>query len=81
MADDPVPAGATPIGSWKYRRRVIFGALIFIAAFLVYLVERRPDAAVTLALAPSLVAGALGIIMAYVFGANADDKNARASRA
>lgn len=66
-----------PLGSWKYRRLVVFISLIFIAAFLVYLVERRPDNAVTLTLAPALVGGALGIIMTYVFGANADDKNAR----
>jgi hypothetical protein len=68
-----------PPGSWKYRRRIIHGALFFIAGFLVYLVERRPDAAVTLTLAPALVAGALGIIGSYVFGAVIDDKNARST--
>jgi hypothetical protein len=76
MAADPI---VMPPGSWKYRRRVVIWSLLFSAAFLVYLVERRPDAAVTLTLAPAIVAGALGIIGSYVFGAVIDDKNARSA--
>lgn len=75
-----MPAEAVmPPGSWKYRRRVVIWSLIFSGAFLVYLVERRPEAAVTLTLAPAIVAGALGIIGSYVFGAVIDDKNARSA--
>jgi len=74
MPADPI---VMPPGSWKYRRRVVIWSLLFSAAFLVYLVERRPDAAVTLTLAPAIVAGALGIIGSYVFGAVIDDKHAR----
>jgi hypothetical protein len=69
--------GPSPPGTWTKRRRIIHFTLIFIAAFLVYLVERRPEAAVTLTLAPALVAGAFGIISMYVGGAVVDDKNAR----
>ena len=71
------PPVVMPPGSWKYRRRIIHCALIFTGAFLLYLVERRPDAAITLTLAPALVAGALGIIATYVGGAVVDDANAR----
>jgi hypothetical protein len=69
-----------PPGSWKYRRRVVFVALIFIAAMLVYLVERRPEAAISMSLVNLLVPAAVGIIWAYVFGAVIDDKNARSAQ-
>lgn len=71
--------GPTPPGTWTRRRRIIHWSLLFCAFFLVYLVERRPDAAVTLTLAPAIVAGALGIITSYVFGAVVDDRNARSA--
>lgn len=61
---------------WKRRRRVIYGALIFIAGNLAYL-EVAPDDALHQQLALGFITAGTGIIGTYVFGAAWDDKNRR----
>lgn len=75
MLDQPHVAG-----SWKLRRRVIFGSLAFCAVGI-SAVLASPGDAVTAPIrgqiALALIGAALGIIGSYVFGAVWDDSNAR----
>jgi hypothetical protein len=70
----PAPS---PIGSWKQRRRVVFGTLVFIAGELVYFTVWGTDTALHQQIAVALIALAGAVIGSYVFGAVWDDKNAR----
>lgn len=62
---------------WKKRRRVLFGALYFIAGCIVYLLLFAPDDELRRTIAAALVGLAAVIIPAYVFGAMLDDKSKR----
>jgi len=61
--------------SWKHRRRVVFGALIFCAGAIGYLIGAGDDTVLHRAIAEGLAMLAAGIIGSYVFGAAWDDRN------
>ena len=74
-ADDP-QAPSLPPKQWRHRRRMIYGALIFIALSLTYLMLLGNDESrLHETLAFGLMTGGFGIISSYVFGAIWDDKN------
>jgi hypothetical protein len=62
--------------SWKIRRRIIYGVLLFCAASIVYLMVWGRDTAVNQTIALGLVGLAISTVGAYVFGATWDDRNA-----
>lgn len=62
---------------WPIRRRVMFGALLFIAANVQYLAVWGNDTALNSTIATNLLWVGGGIIGAYVFGAVWDDMNRR----
>lgn len=59
---------------WKYRRRVVFATLVYIAAALAYLIVRGADTALNQQIALALVGAGTAVIGSYVFGAVWDDK-------
>src|SRR4051812_15352213 len=61
--------------SWTYRRRVVFGTLIFIGLALTYLIALAPDDDLRSAIATGLIVLAGTTISGYVFGATWDDSN------
>lgn len=62
---------------WPIRRRVMFGALLFIAGNVQYLAVWGNDTALNSTIATNLLWVGGGIIGAYVFGAVWDDMNRR----
>ena len=69
-------APAVPPKQWVHRRRMIYGALIFIALSLTYLMLLGNDESrLHETLAFGFMTGGFGIISSYVFGAIWDDKN------
>lgn len=75
MADSPV----SPPGTWKHRRRIIYGTLLYCAAAVVWLVERHPESPTAVQVVIALIGLAGAVIGSYVFGAVWDDANARKS--
>lgn len=63
--------------NWRRRRKVMFGALIFIAVNLQYLVLFGKPDSLRETIALGLIGAGLGIIGSYVFGAVWDDSNRR----
>ena len=61
--------------SWKYRRRVVFGTLIFCALAITWLVVRGEDIRLHETIAIGLIGLAVSVIGSYVFGAAWDDRN------
>lgn len=68
---------ATPPGTWKIRRRLIFATLAYCAVMVPWLVERHPDSALVSQVVIALVGLAGAVLGSYVFGAVWDDANAR----
>lgn len=64
--------------TWRHRRRIIYGTLVFCAVSITYLLWKGGDDQVhgTIATSAFLLGGA--VIGSYVFGAVWDDKNIRA---
>lgn len=65
------------IGSWKLRRRVVFGTLFYCAAMVTYLVIWGKDTSLNAQIGVALIGLAVMVIGSYVFGAVWDDKNIR----
>jgi len=61
--------------SWKHRRRVVFGALIFCALAITWLMIRGEDIRLHETIAVGLIGLAVSVIGSYVFGAAWDDRN------
>lgn len=68
-------------GSWKNRRRVIFGTLIFCALAISYLIAFGKDMELHEVIANGLLLLAASVIGGYVFGAAWDDLNIMKHRA
>lgn len=66
---------------WKYRRRVIFGSLLFISSAMSYILWKAPDSALFRDAFMALSAAGTTIITGYVFGAVWDDNSKRATEA
>ena len=60
-------------GTWKNRRRVIFGTLLYCGAIVGYLVFRGEDTGLNGDIASGLILLAASVIGSYVFGAVWDD--------
>jgi hypothetical protein len=65
------------LGSWKYRRRVVFGTLIYCAAMIAYMLVRGTDSALYQQAVIALAGLAGAVIGSYVFAAVWDDKSIR----
>ncbi len=65
--------------TWKNRRRVIFGSLVFCAGVIGYLAGWGADTAVNETIAMGVLILAAAVIGSYVFGAVWDDKNVLAN--
>lgn len=63
--------------NWKFRRRVVFAALIWIAIMVMYIVWRGHDTALYRDISVALIGAAVAIIGSYVFGAVWDDRSKR----
>jgi peptidoglycan/LPS O-acetylase OafA/YrhL len=74
MADDVARVAKD---NWKIRRRVVFGALGYIAIMLAYIVLIGTDSALFGQVAVGLIGAAVAIIGSYVFGAVWDDNGKR----
>ena len=74
MADDIARVAKD---NWKIRRRVVFGALGYIAIMLAYIVLVGTDSALFGQVAVGLIGAAVAIIGSYVFGAVWDDNGKR----
>lgn len=64
-------------GTWKNRRRVIFGTLIYCGGAIGYLIFGGEDNSLNAAIATGLILLAGSVIGSYVFGAVWDDKSYR----
>lgn len=64
-------------GSWKIRRRIIYGTLLYCAGVVLYLVVWGSDTALHQQIALALVGLAGAVIGSYVFGAVWDDHSIR----
>lgn len=71
-ADHPAP-----VGSWKFRRRIIHGTLLYCGVMVPALSFRFPESTLVSQTVISLVGLAGTVIVTYVLGAVYDDKNAR----
>lgn len=71
---DPAPL---PPGTWKHRRRIIYGTLVYCAVAVPWLVERHEDSAMATQVVLALIGLAGAVIGTYVGGAVWDDLNAR----
>lgn len=65
------------IDNWKYRRRVVFGSLVYIATMVVYIVWRGADSSLYRDISVALIGAGVAIIGSYVFGAVWDDRDIR----
>ncbi|MBS7697863.1 MULTISPECIES: hypothetical protein [unclassified Chelatococcus] len=74
MADDIARVAKD---NWKIRRRVVFGALGYIAIMLAFIVLVGTDSALFGQVAVGLIGAAVAIIGSYVFGAVWDDNGKR----
>lgn len=63
--------------NWKYRRRVVFGALVWIALMVMYILYRAHDTALYRDVSVALIGAFVAIIGSYVFGAVWDDRSKR----
>lgn len=63
--------------NWKFRRRVVFVALFWIALLVMYIIWRGGDSALYRDVAVTLVGAGVAIIGSYVFGAVWDDRSKR----
>lgn len=59
--------------NWKYRRRVVFGSLLFIAIAVICILYRAFDSALYRDGLVALIGAGVVIITGYVFGAVWDD--------
>lgn len=74
MADD---IARVANDNWKIRRRVVFGALGYIAVALTYIILIGTDSALFGQVAVGMIGAAVAIIGSYVFGAVFDDNGKR----
>lgn len=65
------------MGSWKLRRRVIFGTLAYCALHVSYLTFWAGDTVLRQQIAIALTGLAAATVGSYVFGAVYDDRNIR----
>lgn len=77
MNDPPSPPEVSPPGSWKFRRRLIFGTVAYCGTMIPVLIFGKPDAAITASTVPALITLAGAVIGGYIGGATVDDYNAR----
>ncbi|WP_372918745.1 hypothetical protein [Sandarakinorhabdus sp.] len=70
----------SPPGSWKYRRRIVYGTLLYCAVAVPALTVWRPDAPLVAQVVMALVGLATTVIVTYALGAVWDDKNARSAK-
>jgi protein-S-isoprenylcysteine O-methyltransferase Ste14 len=75
----PSPAGPSPIGSWRYRRRIIHAVLAWCAVFVPVMTWRYPESAIVSQAVIAAIGLAGGTVGSYVFGAVWDDNNSRKS--
>jgi hypothetical protein len=73
---DPAPA---PV-SWRHRRRIIYGTLIYCGVAVPALTVWRPEAPLVAQVVMALIGLATTVITVYVLGAAWDDKNARSAK-
>lgn len=59
--------------NWKYRRRVVFTTLVFIASIMVWLLWRQPTSDISAKIADGLITMATVTLVAYLGGPIADD--------
>jgi hypothetical protein len=71
------PAARSAPVSWRHRRRIIYGTLIYCAVLIPGLTVWRPDAPLVAQVVMALIGLATTVITVYVLGAAWDDKNAR----
>ena len=76
-APDKPAASSVYVGSWKFRRRVIFGTLSFCGANVAYLTVAGTDTVLHQQIALALTGLAATVIGSYVFGAVWDDHSIR----
>jgi hypothetical protein len=69
--------GPTPVGSWRFRRRIIHCTLIYCAIVVPGLTIWKPDAPLVAQVVLALIGLATTIIVGYIAGAVVDDNNAR----
>lgn len=74
---DPAAAQPAPVGSWRFRRRIIHCTLIYVAVLVPVLTWRFPDSTLVSQTIVTLLGLAGTVICTYILGAAWDDKNAR----
>lgn len=79
MSEPDDMAEGLPRPSWRMRRRIILGTLLFCAGEVVYLTGWGRDTGVHETLANGVLILAGSVIGAYVFGAVWDDANVMSS--
>lgn len=67
--------GVSPKGSWKIRRKIIFGTLFFCAFCVTWVLFKGADTETERVIVSSSFALAGGVIGSYIFGAVWDDKH------
>lgn len=63
--------------NWKFRRRVVFAALAWIAMMVMWIIFRGHDTALYRDVSVALIGAGVAIIGSYVFGAVWDDRSKR----
>ncbi|WP_439604162.1 hypothetical protein [Shinella sp.] len=66
--------------SWRIRRRIIVGTLVYCAAMILYLAVWGKSTSLEEAIATGLILLAGSVIGSYVFGAVWDDRNVMKAR-
>lgn len=66
--------------SWRIRRRIIVGTLLYCAAMILYLAVWGKSTSLEEAIATGLILLAGSVIGSYVFGAVWDDRNVMKAR-
>lgn len=66
--------------SWRIRRRIIVGTLLYCAAMVLYLAVWGDSTSLAEAIATGLILLAGSVIGSYVFGAVWDDRNVMEAR-
>lgn len=61
--------------SWKIRRRIIIGTILYFAGLSGYLSVFRETTPLTVQIIIALIGAIVGIVTAYITGAVWDDKN------
>lgn len=71
------PACVEPIGSWKYRRRMMFGVVLFCMGVVVYVLHANLTSPVAETCVTMSFTAIISTVGSYCFSASWDDANAR----